>query len=252
MLDRYNIIKITNHDRIVAVMNKIVKENYSLNYEQYVLTYDFILDLITQIKSWQSAEKLDAINIMITEIVEAFDLANDIMIYSVRVNILQRLIRAFLTTVYAHLLDKRDSVDDVNDDKINFHAFSFKFESIVELVFSLLDSSSWLFYQNCKKWKNWILNVYIKAVTITIVFWLVVNMLIKVHANSKIAMINSFMIEHDYRLTYAEHVNAVTIVLISQLWRLTARCFNLNRLSARIMTLTENLFIYDTRSENNR
>lgn len=145
MFDRYDIIEITNHDRIVVVMNENVKANYPLSYEQYALTYDFTLDLITQIKSWQSVEKLDAINKMLTEIVEAFDLVNDIMMYSARVNILQRLIRALLTTVYAHLLDKRNSVD-VNDDKIIFHAFSFKFESVIELVFSLLDSSNWLFH----------------------------------------------------------------------------------------------------------
>ncbi len=40
---------------------------------------------------------------------------------------------------------------------------------------------------------------------------------IKIHANSEIIIINSFMIEHDYRLTYAEHVNAVVIVLILHL-----------------------------------
>lgn len=251
MFNKYNIIEITNHDRIVAVMNEIVKGNYSLNYEQYALTYDFILDFITQIKSWQSAEKLDAINIMFTEVVEAFNLVNDIVIYSVRVNILQRLICALLTTVYAHLLDKRNNVN-VDDDKIIFYAFSFEFESVVELVFFLLDFLNWLFHQNCKKWKNWILDVYVKAVTITIVFRLVVNMLIKVHANSEIVMINSVMIEHDYRLTYVEHVNAVTIVLILHLWRFITRRFDLDRLSARMMTLIESHFIYNTRLKNNR
>ncbi len=76
---------------------------------------------------------------MLIEAVEAFDLANDIMMYSARVNILQRLIRALLTTAYAHLLDKRNSVD-VNDGKAIFHAFSFGFKSVAELAFPLLNS----------------------------------------------------------------------------------------------------------------
>ena len=251
MFDRYDIIEITNHDRIVAVMNEIVKENYPFDYEQYALAYDLTLDLITQIKSWQSAEKLDTINIMLIEVAEAFGLVNDIVIYSVRVNVLQRLIRALLTTVYAHLSDKRNSVN-VDDGKAIFHAFSFEFKSVIGLAFSLLDFPNWLFHQDCKKWKNWILNVYVKAAIITAVFRLVVNMLIKVHANPEIVMINPSMIGHGHRLTYAEHVNAVTIALTSHLWHLTARRPDLDYLSARMMALTRSSFIYDTRSENNR
>lgn len=251
MPDRYDIIEVTDHDRIVAVMNETVKGNYPPNYEQYALAYDPTLDLITQIKSWQSAEKLDAINIMLTEAAEAFGLANGIVIYSVRVDILQRLIRAFLTTAYAHLPDKRNSAD-IDDGKAIFHAFSFGFGSVAGLAFPLPDSPDWLFHQDCKKWKNWILNVYVKAATITAVFRLVADMPIIVHANPEIAMINPSMIGHGYRLTYAEHVNAVAIALTPHLWRPTARRSDLDRLSARMMALTEGLSTYDTRSGDNR
>ena len=251
MSDRYDIIEVTDHDRIVAVMNEIVKGNYPSDYEQYALAYDPTLDLITQIKSWQSAEKLDTINIMLIEAAEAFGLANGIVIYSVRVNVLQRLIRALLTTAYAHLPDKRNSVN-VDDGKAIFHAFSFGFESVAGLAFPLLDSPDWLFHQDCKKWKNWILNVYVKAAIITAVFRLVANMPIKVHANPEIAMANPSMIGHGHRLTYAEHVNAVAIALTPHLWHPTARRPDLDCLSARMMALTRSSSTYDTRSEDNR
>ncbi len=122
MPDRYDIIEVADHDCIVAVMNETVKGKYPPSYEQYALAYDPTLDFITQIKSWQSAEKLDAINRMLTEGAEEFDLANGIVMYSARVDILQRLIRALLTTAYAHLPDKRNSAD-VDDGKAIFHAF---------------------------------------------------------------------------------------------------------------------------------
>jgi len=206
MPDRYDIIEVADHDCIVAVMNETVKGKYPPSYEQYALAYDPTLDFITQIKSWQSAEKLDAINRMLTEAAEAFDLANGIVMYSARVDILQRLIRALLTTAYAHLPDKRNSAD-VDDGKAIFHAFSFGFGSVAGLAFPLPVSPDWLFHQDCKKWKEWILNVYGKAATITAVFRLVANMPIKVHANPEIAMANPSMIGHGYRLTYAEHVS---------------------------------------------
>lgn len=69
-------------------MNETGNGRYPSSYEQYALACDSLLDLITQIKSWQNADKLDKSTERLEKPSKRFNLVNGIVMNSARVDIL--------------------------------------------------------------------------------------------------------------------------------------------------------------------